>query len=470
MSLPLVLFDEEMAAAGGGNRSQQIRQAAQTVKVLYDEVGKPLAKYFVGKSRRRRRKRKRKRVARRARRSARQVQPKHVYANVSSNSGFPVTSLATAQPLRAPVAMQTALRQSYAGLKSYRVTHTEYVDDVISSMAFDVRSLRVNPAEACTFPWLTRIARNYEKYKFRSLRFFLKTTAPTSVGGSIILAYDYDPTDSPPANKQQILQYSGATRGAPWMNLEVELKRNEVQGNKFMIAGLAASDDALRRQQDPCLLLVATSGMPDSGTTIAELWVQYDVDLFTPQHNDYCPACVLQKISPFTGAKLVLFENFDANLCTYIDSATVMALEFNLTGRFLGQFSFNYDGGANGHEEIYLDNVLVQPIFIWLDRIVENRYGTVFSVDVLPGQVLEVRLGATLTAVKVEDAQLSLVAASTGDIAPVVVPFGPGQPDFLRHHRSLKHERMDVDFPRSVSTEPVMIRPSLDRIMSTRKG
>lgn len=105
-----------------------------------------------------------------------------------------------------------------------RVVHREYIMDLKAGTgtpsAFTVQSLPINPGQVSTFPWLARIAGNYESYRFESLRFCYETEAPSSLGGTLVLAVDYDAKDPSPSSKQQALMYRSSVRSAPWTACE----------------------------------------------------------------------------------------------------------------------------------------------------------------------------------------------------------------------------------------------------------
>lgn len=182
-------------------------------------------------------------------------------------------------------ALSSTVRQSYSGLDHYRVKHTEYIEDIFGSVNFDIRGLRINPAEPSTFPWLSRIAPNFEQYRFRSLKFHLKPQCGTTTPGSLIMAIDYDPSDDPPLDKAEILQYEGATRSAAWNQCSVNVPQKEMhREDEFYTAPSTSSIAAQKRQQDLGNLFVAVQGQLDDNV-ISELWVEYDLDLITPQQS-----------------------------------------------------------------------------------------------------------------------------------------------------------------------------------------
>lgn len=208
-----------------------------------------------------------------------------------------LTSLAKVQqPLRntpstyAPTAMSTTIRQSYSRLlQAYTVTHKEFITDVYSSELFVVNLFRINAGNSLAFPWLARIALNFEQYLFKRLTFYLKTTSPTSTTGTVMMAIDYDPTDAPPISKAAILQYEGAVRSAPWNDCACDINQKSASRiPKYYVAPIAATDSATQRLQDIGNLFVATQGQANTSVSVAELWVEYTVDLITPQSTSNC--------------------------------------------------------------------------------------------------------------------------------------------------------------------------------------
>ncbi len=206
----------------------------------------------------------------------------------SSAKNVSGAGLSSARPTRAPVAMQTSLRQDYSNLKSYTLSHSEYVADISGSIPFSNQQFVCNPGSCDTFPWLCAIARNYEQFIWRKLKFHLKTMTSTTSVGTVAMAFDYDPTDRAPSNKNEILAYSGAIRAAPWIDSCLALDRSSVRSSPHYVGGVLPDDDAAKRQTVPAILNVATQGQ-SGGAVISELWVEYTVELLTPQSNPNCP-------------------------------------------------------------------------------------------------------------------------------------------------------------------------------------
>lgn len=66
---------------------------------------------------------------------------------------------------------------------------------------------RINPADGATFPWLSGVARKYEKYRFRKLKFTMVPHAPTTASGTLGMYVDYDPSDVPAPTAAAFLKW-----------------------------------------------------------------------------------------------------------------------------------------------------------------------------------------------------------------------------------------------------------------------
>jgi hypothetical protein len=164
------------------------------------------------------------------------------------------------------------------------VHHREFVRDVAGSIAFATVSYPINPGQVTLFPWLSSIAARYESYRFNSLRFALNTTAPTSATGTVVLAIDYDALDVAPASKTQIMSYRSAVRGAPWQDTALSAMPEDIHRATSLYTRTTTAVPAAAdlKTYDVGNLFVATQGQ-GAATVIAELYVEYDVTLLTPQ-------------------------------------------------------------------------------------------------------------------------------------------------------------------------------------------
>lgn len=187
---------------------------------------------------------------------------------------------------RAPVAQQRQVRTRRPRMQtnptSTIISHREFVDDIKGSVDFTINSFAVNPGINSLFPWLASIAQRYESYVFKKLSFTYSTVASTSTPGSIQLACDYDAADAPPQSKRDFMSYANAVRSAPWT--ECSYHSTTANLTKFAkeryVRILPVTGDI--KTYDVANFFIATEGMADD-STIGELYVDYVVELRTPQ-------------------------------------------------------------------------------------------------------------------------------------------------------------------------------------------
>jgi hypothetical protein len=227
------------------------------------------------------------------------------------------------------------------------VKHREFVSDVYGSVAFTLDTYPINPGMQITFSWLNLIAIQFESYIFKKLRFLFTTVKGTSTSGSVMMAVDYDATDDPPLNKTQIMSYHGASRSSPWS----ECANDSAQGNllKFgvqrYVRGSAVNASIDLKTMDVGNFYIATKDCADA-SAIGELYVEYEVELITPQTN---PSVIVNAFSKFiVGASSIAKNQFLGVSPTMTGGLPVLASYNTITFLHPGQFIVSvYVGGVN---------------------------------------------------------------------------------------------------------------------------
>lgn len=255
--------------------------------------------------------------------------------------------------LAAPVSISQQIRNSPANSRylpngDVIVTHREYFSEVSTvagtSSLFSVGAYQISPSNNRVFPWLSKIANNYESYKFLNLRFSYATEQPTSLGGSVYLGVDYDVNDPTPADKLSLMQKRSSVRTAPWAPITLTCVREDLnKRTTFYTGGVPPGKDP--NLYSTCNLFVATTGFT-SQLYVGELYVEYSIRLMTPQYLDNTqffarfevPSTALAAITennPFLGAVQTVTNNSFAS-CVYVSTtiATQCTLTFNFTGYY----------------------------------------------------------------------------------------------------------------------------------------
>jgi len=184
---------------------------------------------------------------------------------------------------------------SFADSKtSVRMCHREYLQDAFTGgvvNTFNSTSFQINPGLSNTFPFLSQIANNFEEYKIHGLVFeYVSTTSPynsTSAMGSVIMAMEYNANSAPYTSKPQMENSDFAISARP---------------DKSMIYGVECADNATNHlfiRSGPTTLPLTTTDLGlfqfatltplAINTTLGEIWVSYDIELFRPKISPFKP-------------------------------------------------------------------------------------------------------------------------------------------------------------------------------------
>jgi hypothetical protein len=168
------------------------------------------------------------------------------------------------------------------------ITHREYVGDISGSQQFQTAyNLNLNPADPSTFPWLSKLATNFEQYEFLGLLFEYRPTSgmvgSTSPAlGSISICTQYDWYEPAFQSKSQMDSYEFSTDVIPCSGAfhPVECApKQTVSAIKYIANGSMSGDSRLYQMG---YTQVSTAGM-QSSYVCGQLWVTYHVRLLKPR-------------------------------------------------------------------------------------------------------------------------------------------------------------------------------------------
>jgi hypothetical protein len=188
--------------------------------------------------------------------------------------------------LSAPVLMSRSARGSGPArmnrtANGITICHREYFADIVgpASASFAASSYPVNPGVGTLFPWLSSIATQFEKYRFRSLRFEYLARCATSNAGTLILAVDMDASDPIPATKSQVCSYRSFLDIVPWESASFNVPTADLNRICYVRGGNISGTDI--KLYDVANLMICTQGCATAA--LGEAFVEYDVELLTPQ-------------------------------------------------------------------------------------------------------------------------------------------------------------------------------------------
>lgn len=197
--------------------------------------------------------------------------------------------------------------------QSFRVQHTEYLQDVISGDGTTV-VYNLNAGHVDSFPWLGQFGPIFEQYRFNKLKFKYMPACSTQTPGTITMATVVDAQAPPLLSLDAMLAYRNSMSTGLWK---------------------AAMQDAL---VEPCPILFCRPSTQPAGTDIktydygnfefrvdgapappetvlGRLMVSYDVEFFVPMMSNGAfdatvayarntPTPILSAGSPFNGVGL----------------------------------------------------------------------------------------------------------------------------------------------------------------------
>jgi hypothetical protein len=171
------------------------------------------------------------------------------------------------------------------------VRHKEYITEVRSALSFTVQnSLPINPGMSQTFPWLSRLANNYQQYRIRGMVYHYVPTSGSAISGtnnalgSIMLQTSYRSTDSLPTSKVELLNEYWATECVPSEALAHPIECNPAE-NPFNVQYIRGTEVPAGENQlmyDLGVTHIAVSGQQSAGVVLGDLWVTYEVELKKP--------------------------------------------------------------------------------------------------------------------------------------------------------------------------------------------
>jgi hypothetical protein len=170
---------------------------------------------------------------------------------------------------------------------SKTVTKDEYIADVAGTVAFTTTQYAVNPGQAATFPWLAIEAKQWEKYEFQKLEFYLKpevtqyTTNANS--GKVILSFDSDASDPPPL-KQEAEDVMPMADGMSYQTVDLNIPKFILQSHhdSFYVRPGNLPGGADIKTYDLGNLFVSTIGQGGAVPNMMELRVRYTCTLMIP--------------------------------------------------------------------------------------------------------------------------------------------------------------------------------------------
>lgn len=157
------------------------------------------------------------------------------------------------------------------------ITHRSFLQPVTNASTFNAVSIPCNPGLSGSFPWLGKLARRYEQYRFKKLRYEFRSVVGSTQTGVIMMSFDYDAADAAPTTKAEQAQTIPNSETNVWMNNDLRVKPDS--GWKFIRSGTLTSNLDVKTYDMGNMWLSSAYG---NNTVGGELYVEYTVELRRP--------------------------------------------------------------------------------------------------------------------------------------------------------------------------------------------
>lgn len=181
----------------------------------------------------------------------------------------------TVSPVSAPIA--TGYQMRTLGTSPTVVTHMEYLDTL--RFREEPWKYDINPGLTEDYPWLSRIARNFEKYRIKAWVFEWIPSCPTTTTGAIQMAFDYDARDTIPT-ESQMMSYNPYVSGPLWNRQLLVLNPAMCNQYNWHFTRSENVRDTDIKTYDIGSLIISCNG--ESEETAGKLMVKYIVEFAVP--------------------------------------------------------------------------------------------------------------------------------------------------------------------------------------------
>ncbi len=224
-----------------------------------------------------------------------------------------------------------------------RFKHRELIDTLVgddSKMATFV----INPANSFAFPFLSTLARSYDKYKFHGLSFSVVSSSPSSNGGRWYLMWDPDSEDITGNTTQGFMASKYSLSSTAWQSGVLKAASS---AEKYLAYN---ANDAVKDH--------GTVNFITRGTTATfDLYVEYDVSLIDANAVASSNFYASNSISPGTWLTNGALGNIGPPLVTSNGTGAIKLLagfyDISITIRGVGLGSAGFDNSLeNGTSKL----------------------------------------------------------------------------------------------------------------------
>jgi len=282
------------------------------------------------------------------------------------------------------------------------VSNSELIStSVTAAAAFSVgSSIALNPANSVVFPWLSSVAKNYELYKFSRIKFIYVPFCSTASAGEIMLAFDYDSTDSAPISEQIMSSLKSFSASPVWQSNSVSADLRDmnafVQWRYVSGASIVGAIDSNDTNAGSFFLASSNGG----GGAVGKLYVEYTVQLKSPQldvagssaqsaYGVYLGGAGIATDVPFGTTRTTTFGGSGLLVVAANDSGLKSVIQFNQAGNYMITFTIGGTGLTGAISTSLTSGISIQNVGGFLSGTTVALY-TILVKTTSPGADIEI--------------------------------------------------------------------------------
>nr|UHS72293.1 MAG: putative coat protein [Tombusviridae sp.] len=323
-------------------------------------------------------------------------------ARTTTRGGLSQTPRDAVTLSQAPVARTLKIRkQSKPKQKNIAngvvITHSEMLASVIThgtTLTYNCTSLVANPGRSVMFPWLSTIAANYDKYRFRKLNVSFVTNQATSTAGKVGLGFDYDSTDPVPGDRIEFFALTHHVEGAVWDSLTLPIPCDK----QYRFTNTHTTTDS--KLIDMGQVLVMTDQVVATNSNIGDVIVDYEVELIAAQQAIFSTQVALNSnVVPVAGLDyFTTGQQAGPFHFTFQGSTTATALIVGVSQGYYIMHSYLQDTGSAGGVTVNTGGATTGVTVTSTGRQLANKYTHLISLVkcVVPTGSFAVTAGSNL--------------------------------------------------------------------------
>lgn len=200
-----------------------------------------------------------------------------------SNKGAPVSVSSVVRPSAPAFGKSTngitMKRREFVGTATNAavINNFSITDISIATPGYDF-----NPSCDNLFPWLSNIARCYERFRFNKLKFDFVPSQPTTVAGRYYAAVDYDYDDSTSVTKASFMANMTAVEAPLWESTSLVADPKSLNRDMpYRFVDFTSREAFVEARTMFAGYLMIAIETP-TANCLVDIWVDYEVELVTP--------------------------------------------------------------------------------------------------------------------------------------------------------------------------------------------